>query len=66
MAKFDGIIEKGATKGKNLGDAGKCVAIDNGVKGSGGKTNEGMLANGRNRDKLINQFGSTGLKGKGR
>ena len=66
MAKFDGIIEKGATKGKNLGDDGKSVAIDNGVKGPGGKTNEGMLANGRNRDKLINQFGSTGLKGKGR
>ena len=65
MAKFDGIISKGATKGKNLGDDGKSVAIDNGVKGPGGKTNEGMLANGRNRDKLINQFGSTGLKGKG-
>lgn len=66
MAKFDGIIEKGATKGKNLGDSGSTAKIDNGTKGPGGKTNEGMLANGRNRDKLINQFGSTGLKGKGR
>ena len=66
MAKFDGIISKGATKGKNLGDDGKSVAIDNGVKGPGGKTNEEMKADGRNRAKLVNQFGSIGLKGKGR
>ena len=35
-------------------------------KTSGGKTNEQMLANGRNRSKLINQFGSTKLKGAGK
>lgn len=33
---------------------------------AGGKTNEGMLANGRNREKLANQCGSVQLKGKGK
>ena len=33
---------------------------------AGGKTNDGMKAEGRNREKLTNQFGSTGLKGKGK
>lgn len=32
---------------------------------AGGKTNESMLEEGRNRSKLSNQFGSVGLKGKG-
>jgi hypothetical protein len=35
-------------------------------KTSGGKTNEEMLKNGRNRAKLVNQFGSTKLKGAGK
>lgn len=35
-------------------------------KTNGGKTNEEMLKNGRNRSKLINQFGSTKLKGAGK
>jgi hypothetical protein len=35
-------------------------------KKSGGKTNEGMLANGHNREKLANQFGGVKLKGKGK
>jgi hypothetical protein len=32
---------------------------------AGGKTNEGMLETGRNREKYKNQFGSIPLKGKG-
>lgn len=64
MARGDGIIKKGATKGKNLGDSGKYVKIDKGNK-SLGKSNEEMKADGRNRAKLANQFGSIGLKGKG-
>ena len=65
MAKgMDGIISKGQTKGK-YPDTGKTIAIDNGKKGPGGKTNEGMLKEGRNRSKLVVQFGSTDLKGKG-
>jgi len=35
-------------------------------KTSGGKTNEEMLKHGRNRAKLVNQFGSTKLKGAGK
>jgi hypothetical protein len=35
-------------------------------KTNGGKTNEEMLKNGCNRAKLINQFGSTKLKGAGK
>jgi len=65
MAKGNGIESKGKTKGKNLGDSGPNVATMNGGKKSLGKSNEQMLAEGRNRAKLSNQFGSTGLKGKG-
>lgn len=32
----------------------------------GGKTNAGMLKDGRNRDKLVNQFGSIKIGAKGR
>jgi hypothetical protein len=66
MVKGHGIESKGKTKGTNLGDDGKKVAIENSVKGPGGKTNESMLENGRSRSKLVAQFGSTGLKGKGK
>jgi hypothetical protein len=65
MARGDGIINKGATKGKNLGDSGPNAKIQNSIKGPGGKTNENMLKEGRNRSKLAQQFGSSGLKGKG-
>jgi hypothetical protein len=64
MAKGDGIIKKGATKGKNLGDSGKTAKIDKGNKKLG-VSNETLKADGRNRAKLANQFGSVGLKGKG-
>ena len=47
-----GINAKGKTKGKNLGDSGKSVAIENGIKGPGGKTNDAMKAVGRNFAKL--------------
>jgi len=35
-------------------------------KTNGGKTNEQMLQHGRARAKLVNQFGSTKLKGAGK
>ena len=66
MAKGNGIESKGKTKGKNLGDSGKSVATMNGGKSSaGGKTNDAMKAEGRNRAKLAYQTGSVSLKGKG-
>jgi hypothetical protein len=52
MAKGNGIESKGKAKGKQLGIDGKKVAADNGKKGPGGKTNESMLAVGRNFAKL--------------
>lgn len=64
MAKGNGIESKGKTKGKNLGDSGPTAKITKGNK-SLGKSNEDMKADGRNRAKLQNQFGSIGLKGKG-
>ena len=48
----DGINSKGKTKGKNLGDSGPHVAIENSIKGPGGKTNESMKAVGRNFAKI--------------
>ena len=65
MARGDGIAHKGHTKGKNLGDDGKTVAVDNSISGSGGKSNDEMKSLGRNRAKLANQTGSVSLKGKG-
>jgi hypothetical protein len=64
MARGDGIIKKGATKGKNLGDSGPTAKIMK-AKKSLGVSNEERLADGYSRSKLVNQFGSTGLKGKG-
>ena len=52
----DGIASKGKTKGKNLGDNGPTVAIQNGGKGgSGGKTNADMKTMGRNLAKIAAQ-----------
>jgi hypothetical protein len=53
-----GINTKGKTKGKNLGDSGPTVAIQNGKAGKGGKggkTNEEMMKLGRNEAKVANQ-----------
>lgn len=52
----DGITKQGKTKGKNLGDSGPAVGIQNGGKGgSGGKTNANMKAMGRNLAKVAAQ-----------
>jgi len=65
MARGDGIAKKGHTVGKNLGDDGPSAKIMK-AKKSLGVSNEERKADGMNRAKLVNQFGSTGLKGKGR
>jgi hypothetical protein len=64
MARGDGIAKKGHTVGKNLGDSGSSAKIMKANK-SLGVSNEERKADGRNRAKLANQFGSVGLKGKG-
>ena len=52
----DGIAQQGKTKGKNLGDDGSSVGIENGGKGSkGGKTNANMKSLGRNLAKVAAQ-----------
>jgi len=56
MARDTGIESKGKTKGKNLGDSGPSVGIQNGKKPAkgiaGGKTNDDMLKMGRNQAKI--------------
>lgn len=52
----DGIASKGKTKGKNLGDDGKKVGIQNGpAKHTAGKSNANMKAMGRNLAKVAAQ-----------
>jgi len=54
----DGITKKGKTKGRNLGDDGAKVGIQNGPKASGskgGKTNADMKTMGRNLAKVAAQ-----------
>ena len=54
----DGITKKGKTKGRNLGDTGPNVAIQNGPKESGskgGKTNADMKKMGRGLAKVAAQ-----------
>ena len=66
MAKGDGIENKGKTKGKQLGiDSPKVATMNGGKSSAGGKTNDAMKAEGRNRAKLAYQTGSVSLKGKG-
>ena len=65
MARGDGIAKKGHTVGKNFGDSGPTAKTLKGNKKLG-VSNEERLADGKNRSKLVNQFGSIGLKGKGR
>ena len=55
----DGIAKQGKTKGKNLGDDGATVAIQNGPKESGskgGKTNADMKKLGRGLAKVAAQM----------
>lgn len=54
----DGIAKQGKTKGKNLGDDGPNVAIQNGPKhagSKGGKKNIDMKTMGRNLAKIAAQ-----------
>ena len=54
----DGITKKGKTKGKNLGDSGPTVKIENGpMKKTVGKTNTNMKSMGRNLAKVAAQRG---------
>ena len=54
----DGITKTGKTKGKNLGNDGKTVGIENGPKATGskgGKTNADMKTMGRGLAKIAAQ-----------
>ena len=63
----DGVVKKGKTKGKNLGDTGPSVGIQKGGKGGmGGKTNEKMKSMGRNMAKVANQGAMRKAAGRGR
>ena len=55
----DGVTESGKTKGKNLGDDGKKVAIESGKssKGASSVTGEQMRKVGRNVARANNQKG---------
>ena len=54
----DGITKSGRTKGKNLGDSGPTVKIENGpMKKTVGKTNANMKSMGRNLAKVAAQRG---------
>jgi hypothetical protein len=51
----DGVTKTGKTKGTNLGDDGKKVAIENGPKKSTSKLNKDMKIMGRGLAKIANQ-----------
>jgi hypothetical protein len=52
----DGVAKKGKTKGKNLGDSGPSVGMQDGGKGKAkGVTGEAMRAVGRNMARANNQ-----------
>lgn len=54
----DGVTKTGRTKGKNLGDSGPTVKIENGpMKKTVGKTNSNMKSMGRNLAKVAAQRG---------
>jgi hypothetical protein len=54
----DGITKSGKTKGKNLGDSGPTVKIQNGpMKNTVGKKNTNMKTMGRNLAKVAAQRG---------
>jgi len=55
MARGDGVVKKGMTKGKNLGDAGSKVGITKMIKSKGGKTQDNMKSMGRNLAKVAAQ-----------
>jgi hypothetical protein len=51
----DGITKKGKTEGKNLGDSGPTVGIENGPKKSTSMMNKNMKTMGRNMARIMNQ-----------
>jgi ketol-acid reductoisomerase len=54
----DGVAKQGKTKGRNLGDSGPNVAIENGPKSTGskgGKSNMDMKTMGRGLAKIAAQ-----------
>jgi hypothetical protein len=52
----DGIVKKGKTEGKNLGNSGPAVGIQTGGKGKGGgKSNTDMKSMGRGLAKIAAQ-----------
>ena len=54
----DGVTKSGKTKGKNLGDSGPSVGIENGPKSTGskgGKSNMDMKKMGRGLSKVAAQ-----------
>lgn len=53
----DGITKTGKTKGRNLGDSGPVVGIENGPKPSKSQMNKNMKTMGRNMARIANQRG---------
>jgi hypothetical protein len=53
----DGITKTGKTKGKNLGDSGPVMGIENGPKPSKSTMNKNMKTMGRNMARIANQRG---------
>jgi hypothetical protein len=54
----DGVTKSGRTKGKNLGDSGPTIKLENGPsKNTVGKTNANMKSMGRNLAKVAAQRG---------
>ena len=54
----DGVTKSGRTKGRNLGDSGPNVKVQNGpIKNGVGKTNSNMKSMGRNLAKVAAQRG---------
>ena len=51
----DGITKQGKTKGKNLGDSGPSVGIENGPKKSTSSMNKNMKTMGRGLAKIAAQ-----------
>jgi len=51
----DGVVSKGKTKGKNLGNSGPVKSLEGGGKKSSGVTSEAMKTQGRNLARVANQ-----------
>jgi hypothetical protein len=62
----DGVVKKGQTKGKNLGNSGPSVGTMTGGKKASGVTNESLKAMGRNLARVANQGMMKKSAGRGR